>query len=120
MEFAYRKILWALPIFLLCSLALFIVGVEASHKVYSHLQSRSALDVSQVHRTGYHFQPPKHWINGKFCGFFLIIIIMICITRKNELKRSSGIIKLKTTLFFDVFSKKTKTLSRYRPHGIWF
>ncbi|KAK4396542.1 Beta-fructofuranosidase, insoluble isoenzyme 1 [Sesamum angolense] len=33
-----------------------------------HLQSVTAFDVKQVHRTGYHFQPPKNWINGpKLC-----------------------------------------------------
>ncbi|KAL7133596.1 hypothetical protein ABFS83_12G151800 [Erythranthe nasuta] len=38
-------------------------GVEASHKAYMHLQSTPAVNVKQVHRTGYHFQPTKHWIN---------------------------------------------------------
>ncbi|XP_022767046.1 beta-fructofuranosidase, insoluble isoenzyme 1-like [Durio zibethinus] len=38
-------------------------GVEASHKVYKELQSESAVNVKQLHRTGYHFQPPKNWIN---------------------------------------------------------
>ncbi|KAK3226892.1 hypothetical protein Dsin_006754 [Dipteronia sinensis] len=41
-----------------------VVVVEASHKVYPELQSLSAVNVKHVHRTGYHFQPPKHWING--------------------------------------------------------
>lgn len=58
------KILWALPIFLLCSLTLLNNnGVEASHKVYRPLQSLPALNVRKVHRTGYHFQPKKRWIN---------------------------------------------------------
>ncbi|KAF8403326.1 hypothetical protein HHK36_011428 [Tetracentron sinense] len=39
-------------------------GVEASHKVFPEFQSLKASKVSQQHRTGYHFQPPKHWING--------------------------------------------------------
>ncbi|KAL5742166.1 hypothetical protein ACOSP7_028898 [Xanthoceras sorbifolium] len=39
-------------------------GVEASHKVYPALQSLSAINVKQVHRTAYHFQPPKYWINA--------------------------------------------------------
>ncbi|KAK7284845.1 hypothetical protein RJT34_19598 [Clitoria ternatea] len=39
-------------------------GVEAFHKIYPHLQSVSATSVSEVHRTAYHFQPPKNWING--------------------------------------------------------
>ncbi|PPS10966.1 hypothetical protein GOBAR_AA09674 [Gossypium barbadense] len=38
--------------------------VEAFHKVYPHLQSKTALTVKQLHRTGYHFQPPMNWING--------------------------------------------------------
>ncbi|KAH7554098.1 hypothetical protein JRO89_XS12G0110900 [Xanthoceras sorbifolium] len=41
-------------------------GVEASHKVYPALQSLSAINVKQVHRTAYHFQPPKYWINGTY------------------------------------------------------
>ncbi|KZV21430.1 cell-wall invertase [Dorcoceras hygrometricum] len=64
MESSGSKFLWALPIFLLCSLTLFNNGVEASHKVYSHLQSLPAVNVREVHRTGYHFQPTQHWING--------------------------------------------------------
>lgn len=39
--------------------------VQASHKVYPEFQSLRALDVQQVHRTGFHFQPSRHWINGK-------------------------------------------------------
>ncbi|XP_020424574.1 beta-fructofuranosidase, insoluble isoenzyme 1 [Prunus persica] len=38
-------------------------GVEASHNIYSRLQNAAAVEVNQLHRTGYHFQPPKHWIN---------------------------------------------------------
>ncbi|KAK6945352.1 Glycosyl hydrolase family 32, N-terminal [Dillenia turbinata] len=38
--------------------------VEASHKVYPELQSLQASTVNQIHRTGYHFQPPRNWING--------------------------------------------------------
>lgn len=39
--------------------------VKASHRVYPEFQSLSADDkiVKQVHRTGFHFQPPKNWIN---------------------------------------------------------
>ncbi|XP_011094303.1 beta-fructofuranosidase, insoluble isoenzyme 1-like [Sesamum indicum] len=55
---------WALPVsLLLCCLALFNNGVEASHKVFRQLESVSAVDVTKEHRTGYHFQPLKHWIN---------------------------------------------------------
>lgn len=37
--------------------------VEASHKVFPELQSLSATTVNQLHRTGFHFQPPRNWIN---------------------------------------------------------
>ncbi|KAL5755700.1 hypothetical protein ACOSP7_020106 [Xanthoceras sorbifolium] len=62
-------------LFLLVSLLLAGHGVlhlEASHHVYQHLlestsdhetQSSSASS-SQPYRTGYHFQPPKNWMNG--------------------------------------------------------
>ncbi|KAK9196718.1 hypothetical protein WN943_004849 [Citrus x changshan-huyou] len=39
-------------------------GVEASHKIYPEFQSLAAVKVKQLHRTAFHFQPPKHWING--------------------------------------------------------
>nr|AEV46309.1 apoplastic invertase [Solanum tuberosum] len=57
--------LWGLEIYLFC---LFIVlsninGVFASHNIFLDLQSSSAISVKNVHRTGFHFQPPKHWIN---------------------------------------------------------
>ncbi|KAF9680859.1 hypothetical protein SADUNF_Sadunf06G0165400 [Salix dunnii] len=59
----------ALPNFL-SVLALFALlsvlinnGVEASHKIYHRYQSLSVDMVKQTHRTGYHFQPPKNWIN---------------------------------------------------------
>ncbi|CAL9762993.1 unnamed protein product [Musa acuminata subsp. burmannicoides] len=39
------------------------VVVEASHVVYESLQSVPASVVDSKLRTGYHFQPPKHWIN---------------------------------------------------------
>ncbi|OWM79858.1 hypothetical protein CDL15_Pgr001501 [Punica granatum] len=42
--------------------------VEASHQVFLHLQNSESLTVNssadQPFRTAYHFQPPKHWING--------------------------------------------------------
>ncbi|KAF5473553.1 hypothetical protein F2P56_010155 [Juglans regia] len=37
--------------------------VKASHKVHPELQSMPAVEVKQLHRTGFHFQPPMHWIN---------------------------------------------------------
>lgn len=39
------------------------VVVKASHKVFPEFQSLRAVEVKQLHRTGFHFQPPKHWIN---------------------------------------------------------
>ncbi|KAG5582770.1 hypothetical protein H5410_053397 [Solanum commersonii] len=38
--------------------------IKASHEVFRNLQSLSATNPRKYHRTGYHFQPPKHWING--------------------------------------------------------
>ncbi|KAK7378810.1 hypothetical protein VNO80_04258 [Phaseolus coccineus] len=50
---------------LLLSLLLLINnGVQAFHKIYPHLQSVSVISIAAQHRTGYHFQPPKNWING--------------------------------------------------------
>ncbi|XP_031399883.1 beta-fructofuranosidase, insoluble isoenzyme CWINV1-like [Punica granatum] len=43
-----------------------ILRVEASHKVYRHLQSSESLadsSADQPYRTAYHFQPPKNWMN---------------------------------------------------------
>ncbi|XP_062102297.1 beta-fructofuranosidase, insoluble isoenzyme CWINV4-like, partial [Humulus lupulus] len=39
------------------------VGVEASHNIYPEYQSLDNDEVNPIHRTGYHFQPQKHWIN---------------------------------------------------------
>lgn len=44
---------------------------EASHRVFPDLQSLEAeagraVDVDDSLRTGYHFQPPMHWINGTY------------------------------------------------------
>ncbi|KAG4178694.1 hypothetical protein ERO13_A10G059000v2 [Gossypium hirsutum] len=41
-----------------------IVELEASHLVYKHLLGLlSSAPANQPYRTGYHFQPPKNWIN---------------------------------------------------------
>ncbi|XP_017256918.1 beta-fructofuranosidase, insoluble isoenzyme 2 isoform X2 [Daucus carota subsp. sativus] len=56
----FNTILFLVFIF---SLDVNIRGVEASHQVFPELQSVSAVNVQLVHRTGYHFQPKKHWIN---------------------------------------------------------
>ncbi|XP_011094304.1 beta-fructofuranosidase, insoluble isoenzyme 1 isoform X1 [Sesamum indicum] len=55
-------------VFLLCCLALFNINcVEASHEVFLNLQSLSLPaplnHVYHLHRTRYHFQPRKNWIN---------------------------------------------------------
>uniref|UniRef100_A0A0D9VYP5 beta-fructofuranosidase n=1 Tax=Leersia perrieri TaxID=77586 RepID=A0A0D9VYP5_9ORYZ len=52
--------------FLFALVALLIPLSEASHKVFADLQSLDAVEATQVDdklRTGFHFQPPKHWIN---------------------------------------------------------
>ncbi|KAJ4949973.1 hypothetical protein NE237_026805 [Protea cynaroides] len=46
------------------------IHVEASHRVFRHLQVHHNITATHqpyrtgYHRTGYHFQPAKHWING--------------------------------------------------------
>ncbi|XP_024973545.1 beta-fructofuranosidase, insoluble isoenzyme 3-like isoform X1 [Cynara cardunculus var. scolymus] len=45
-------------------------GVMAFHKISLHLQHRSAAKVEDDYRTGYHFQPPKHWINDPNAPMF--------------------------------------------------
>lgn len=40
--------------------------VEASHVEFASLQSVPASVVDNRLRTGYHFQPPRNWINGTF------------------------------------------------------
>ncbi|CAN4118251.1 unnamed protein product [Withania somnifera] len=53
-----------------CSLLMFFViyfcnkNVNASHQVFRKLQSSSTNLVKNLFRTGYHFQPAAHWING--------------------------------------------------------
>ncbi|KAH1090325.1 hypothetical protein J1N35_017582 [Gossypium stocksii] len=42
-------------------------GVEASHRIYPEYESLAASTVRQLHRTGYHFQPPQHWLNAPMC-----------------------------------------------------
>ncbi|KDP37327.1 hypothetical protein JCGZ_06781 [Jatropha curcas] len=39
-------------------------GIEASHQIYPEYQNLKVAKVSQTHRTGYHFQPPRNWINA--------------------------------------------------------
>lgn len=49
-------------------------GVESSHPFYPNLQFVDTPIVSPRYRTAYHFQPPKHWINGKKVLFFLLFL----------------------------------------------
>ncbi|KAK4798127.1 hypothetical protein SAY86_030453 [Trapa natans] len=41
-----------------------VVPIGATHPIFPELQSISVSNIKKVLRTGYHFQPPKHWING--------------------------------------------------------
>ncbi|CAJ1968138.1 unnamed protein product [Sphenostylis stenocarpa] len=51
-------------IIVICSLCIICNnGVEAFHSIYPGLQSISARSVSKLHRTAYHFQPRRNWIN---------------------------------------------------------
>ena len=44
------------------------VVVQALHKIYPELQSlekgNDTTEIKQLHRTGFHFQPHRHWMNG--------------------------------------------------------
>lgn len=66
---------YILSILLLICLDVNINGVEASHEAFPQLESVSAVNVQLVHRTGYHFQPVKHWINGMQIYNFTLINI---------------------------------------------
>ncbi|CBI30319.3 unnamed protein product, partial [Vitis vinifera] len=57
------RLLWFL--FSLCCYCVIINnnGVEGSHKIHHEYQCVPDTKVRQVHRTGYHFQPPRNWIN---------------------------------------------------------
>ncbi|KAK1391550.1 beta-fructofuranosidase, insoluble isoenzyme 1-like [Heracleum sosnowskyi] len=60
--FSSNYVLLLLSVFLLVLLN--INGVDSTHRVISEFQSVAAVNVKKVHRTAYHFQPKKHWING--------------------------------------------------------
>jgi beta-fructofuranosidase len=56
----------AAPLFIVSLLySTTLLVIRASHVVYPELQSLDVEQVDKELRTGYHFQPPKHWINGK-------------------------------------------------------
>jgi beta-fructofuranosidase len=60
---------WAVFL-LLALLSSSVAEAEASHAVFPDLQSldavaeRAAVGVDDPLRTGFHFRPPSHWING--------------------------------------------------------
>ncbi|XP_027072817.1 beta-fructofuranosidase, insoluble isoenzyme 1-like [Coffea eugenioides] len=61
-----HELVRALSLVFVCLLLslLSIKKVDASHQVYPEYQTLPAVKVKQLeHRTGYHFQPQKHWIN---------------------------------------------------------
>ncbi|CAL5389224.1 unnamed protein product [Camellia sinensis] len=62
---ASSRFLWVLVDLILCGIVLLNNGgVDGSHKVYMEYQSVvAAVEVKQLHRTGFHFQPKKYWIN---------------------------------------------------------
>ncbi|CAJ2663602.1 unnamed protein product [Trifolium pratense] len=55
--------IWLLPLFTFIYVN-DILPIEATHNVYRNLQNSSSDLTDQTYRTGYHFQPPKNWING--------------------------------------------------------
>ncbi|KAG5556537.1 hypothetical protein RHGRI_006963 [Rhododendron griersonianum] len=58
------KFLWVILVLYGTAVIFNDAGVEASHKVYTEFDSVEAVQVKQLHRTGFHFQPKRHWING--------------------------------------------------------
>lgn len=67
------KFLWAFSVFLLYILACINnngLMVQATHEVYIRYQTSPAFNIHKLHRTGYHFQPKKHWMNGTHIFFF--------------------------------------------------
>ncbi|XP_006651789.2 beta-fructofuranosidase, insoluble isoenzyme 3-like [Oryza brachyantha] len=55
-----------LPLFFVFAVLALLPVTEASHRSFADLQSLETVDAKHVDdklRTGFHFQPPKHWIN---------------------------------------------------------
>ncbi|KAI4386953.1 hypothetical protein MLD38_004826 [Melastoma candidum] len=50
-------------ILLLFLFSLSLVPLDASHEIFRNLQGIPVALSSQPYRTGYHFQPPKNWMN---------------------------------------------------------
>lgn len=76
MEYSISKSVmsWALAVVYICCVALLSNnnnGVQASHQVFKEQQFISPLATKKELRTGYHFQPSKHWINGINLSFFM-------------------------------------------------
>lgn len=76
MEYSISKSVmsWALAVVYICCVALLSNnnnGVQASHQVFKEQQFISPLATKKELRTGYHFQPSKHWINGINRSFFM-------------------------------------------------
>ncbi|TYI10813.1 hypothetical protein ES332_A09G166900v1 [Gossypium tomentosum] len=62
-------------------------GVEASHRIYPEYESLAASTVRQLHRTGYHFQPPQHWLNGTIKKIW-VPLIHIELNQNHEKKKN--------------------------------
>ncbi|XP_028756293.1 beta-fructofuranosidase, cell wall isozyme-like [Neltuma alba] len=60
---AVSRICCVLAIFFSLVLGHCVLNIEATHHVYRNLQTVSSSSSNQPYRTGYHFQPPKNWIN---------------------------------------------------------
>ncbi|KAF1877949.1 hypothetical protein Lal_00049342 [Lupinus albus] len=62
----------------LCSLSMICNNcVDAFHAIHPNLQSFSVHSVDTLHRTGFHFQPPRNWINGFPNNPFTILTFVI-------------------------------------------
>ena len=57
---------WASVVFLLLALLSSSSSCRAAEAPSPSPSADADLAVGDAHRTGYHFQPPKNWINGKF------------------------------------------------------
>lgn len=64
MEFSCKYIWTLLPVFILLCFVSNNSLVEATNKDNMSYYSPSSVNVKQVYRTRFHFQPRRHWING--------------------------------------------------------
>lgn len=53
------------------------LGSEASHIVDRNLEAleQETTSPSQIHRTSFHFQPPKNWMNGNDIQLFNNVVV---------------------------------------------